>query len=30
MMTIQEWLIDLAENYHVETVDGDVELVEND
>ena len=29
-MTLSEWLKDLAENYHVEIVDGEVELVKND
>lgn len=29
-MTISEWLRDLAENYHVEIVDGEVKLVKND
>ena len=29
-MSIQEWLRDLSENYHVEVIDGKVELVKND
>ena len=29
-MTLSEWLKDLAENYHVEVVDGGIKLVKND
>ena len=29
-MTIQEWLRDLSENYHVEIIDSEVKLVKND